>query len=135
MILLLESAHADAVQACIPLNDSTRGYLSTEQFAAMKPGALLVNTARAPIVDREALVRALDPKSGGTLGGYATDLWDPEPPATDDPRLAHDRVLITPHVAALTDVTYREMCVRPVESVASILAGNGPTPNTVFGTS
>lgn len=123
---------ADVVQICIPLNDETRGYISGVQFAQMKPGALLVNTARAAIVDYDALVEALDPEQGGTLGGYATDLWDPEPPSIDDPLLAHERVIITPHVSALTDLTYREMCMRPVESVVSILAGDGPTANTVF---
>lgn len=123
---------ADVIQVCIPLNDSTRGYISTQQFEMMKPGALLVNTARAAIVDHGALLAALDSANGGTLGGYATDLWDPEPPLDDDPLLTHDRVIITPHVAALTDMTYREMCMRPVESVLSILRGDGPTPNTVF---
>lgn len=75
----------------------------------MKPGALLVNTARGRVVDHDALADALDESKGGTLGGYASDLWDPEPPSKFDALLSDDRVVVTPHIAALTDATYQEI--------------------------
>ena len=50
-------------------------------------------------------------------------MWDPEPPVTDDPLVADERVVVTPHVAGLTDVTYREICVGPAAAAVAILAG------------
>lgn len=123
---------SDVIQVCVELNDETRGSIGVDEFALMKPGALLINTARAQIVDRVALEHALDSSAGGTLAGYASDLWDPEPPLAGDPLISDERVLVTPHTAVLTDVTYREICVRPVESVVAILKGQAPDPSTVF---
>ncbi len=63
-------------------------------------------------------------------GGYAADVWCDEPPLeTGVP--ADERVLVTPHVAALTDTTYREICVRTAAAVAAILDGKDPDPSTV----
>jgi len=122
-------ATSDVVQLCVPLNDSTRSMIGEAQFFAMKPGALLVNTSRGAVVDHAALAEAL---ARNSLGGYATDVWDPEPPRTDDPLLPHGRVLVTPHVAGLTDVTYREICVRPAEAVHAILTGVAPDRRWVY---
>jgi len=122
-------ATSDVVQLCVPLSDSTRSMIGAAQFAVMKPGALLVNTARGAVVDHVALADALTRKS---LGGYATDVWDPEPPRADDPLRSDGRVLVTPHVAGLTDVTYREICVRPAEAVNAILTGAAPDPRWVY---
>lgn len=121
---------SDVVQLCVPMTDDTRRFIGAEQLAAMKPGALLINTARGPLVDHDALVEALE---HGHLGGYAADVWDPEPPAVDDKALASGRVVITPHIAALTDVTYREICVRTVEAAVAILTGGVPDAQCVFG--
>ncbi|MEM9131884.1 MAG: NAD(P)-dependent oxidoreductase [Actinomycetota bacterium] len=127
-------ATADVVQVCVPLTDETRGLIDDDAFAALKPGALVVNTARGPIVDHAALRRALSGAAdgGGGIGGYAADVWDPEPPRLDDPLLGDERVLITPHLAALTDVTYRELCLRPARSVVAVLTGQAPDPATVY---
>lgn len=122
-------ATSDVVQLCVPLSDSTRSMIGAAQFAVMKPGALLVNTARGAVVDHVALADALTRNS---LGGYATDVWDPEPPRADDPLRADGRVLVTPHVAGLTDVTYRKICVRPAEAVNAILTGVAPDPRWVY---
>ena len=59
-------------------------------------------------------------------------MWDPEPPAADDPLVAHERVVITPHVAGLTDVTYRAICVGPAAAAVAILAGEQPDPTCLF---
>ena len=122
-------ATSDVVQLCVPLTESTRSMIGEDQFVAMKRGALLVNTSRGAVVDRVALAKALDRNS---LGGYATDVWDLEPPSADDPVLSDRRVLVTPHVAGLTDVTYREICVRPAEAVSAILAGRAPDVRWVY---
>jgi len=122
-------ATSDVVQLCVPLTESTRSMIGEAQFFAMKPGALLVNTSRGAVVDHVALANALTRNS---LGGYATDVWDPEPPNADDPLWSDGRVLVTPHVAGLTDVTYREICVRPAEAVSAILAGIAPDPRWVY---
>ena len=120
---------ADVIQICVALTPQTRHLIGADQFALMKPGVLLVNTARGQIVDHEALRGALDV---GVVGGYATDVWDPEPPLDRDPLIRDDRVLVTPHVAALTDGTYREICVRPATAAVAILRGEQPDPNCVY---
>lgn len=124
---LLETS--DVVQLCVPLTEETRSLIGTAEFAVMKPGALMVNTARGAIVDADALAHALD---AGRLGGYAADVWDPEPPTVGDAS-THRRTLVTPHVAGLTDVTYREICVRPAEAVVAVLTGIDPDPRCLFG--
>ncbi len=122
-------ATSDVVQLCVPLTESTRSMIGEAQFFAMKPGALLVNTSRGAVVDHVALANAL---ARNSLGGYAADVWDPEPPSADDPLWSDGRVLVTPHVAGLTDVTYREICLRPAEAVSAILAGTAPDVRWVF---
>ncbi|MGI9645809.1 MAG: NAD(P)-dependent oxidoreductase, partial [Ilumatobacteraceae bacterium] len=122
-------ATSDVVQICVPLTPETTAMIGGDELAAMKPGVLLVNTSRGPIVDHAAVGEAL---LSGSLGGYAADVWDPEPPGADDPLPAHPRTIVTPHIAALTDVTYREICVRTAEAVRAVLVGADPDPATVF---
>lgn len=120
----------DVVQICVPLTDATRAMFGADQFALMRTTAILINTARGPIVDHEALADAL---AAGELAGYGADVWDPEPPSPGDRVLGHSATVITPHVAGLTDVTYREICVRPADAVVQILDGDPPEPASVFG--
>lgn len=108
---------ADVVQLCVALGPQTRQIIGERRLRLMRPTALLVNTSRGGIVDHAALQRAL---VAGRLGGYATDVWDPEPPLVAELAPIADRLLVTPHVAAITDVTYREICVRT--AVAAIAA-------------
>ena len=121
---------SDVVQICAPLSDETRGMIGAEQLAVMRPTAILINTARGPIVDHAALADALE---AGEIAGYGADVWDPEPPQLGDRVLAHPSTVITPHVAGLTDVTYREICIRPAGAVAAVLRGEAPDPACVFG--
>ncbi len=123
-------ARADAVTLHLPLNPATKGLLGRREFAAMKPGALLVNTARGALLDGEALRDAL---ASGRLGGFAADVLEHEPPAADDALLRSDRVLLTPHTASLTGLTYRAMCVDTARNVLAILRGDPPAPGSVFG--
>ncbi len=120
---------ADVIQICVALTPDTQGLIGIDQFARMKRGVLMINTARAQIVDHPALLAAI---TAGIVGGYGADVWDPEPPATDDPLLADERIVITPHVAGLTDVTYRAICVEPAAAAVAILNGDRPDPTCIY---
>jgi phosphoglycerate dehydrogenase-like enzyme len=89
-------AQADVVVICLPLTAETEGLFSREAFAALKPGAYLVNVARGRIVDTDALLEALE---SGRLAGAGLDVTDPEPLPPDHPLWRRDDVVITPHVA------------------------------------
>lgn len=90
-------AESDWVSINVPGNASTRHMFDANAFGRMKPGARLVNVSRAEIVDRDALIAAL---KTGTLGGFALDPLYEAPGRADDPLLAFDNVIITPHLAA-----------------------------------
>jgi phosphoglycerate dehydrogenase-like enzyme len=111
-------ATSDVVQLCIALSVDTRHLLDAPRLARMSPSAIVVNTSRGAIVDHGALIAAI---SAGRLAGYAADVWEPEPPPADEVAALGDRLLITPHVAAITDVTYREICVRTVDCALAVL--------------
>lgn len=96
-------AQSDIVSLHVPLNKATRGLMSDAQFAKMKRHALLVNTCRGPVVDEAALVRALQ---SGQIAGAALDVLEQEPPAEDNPLLAMENVLLSPHVAGVTRDTW-----------------------------
>lgn len=88
---------ADWIVICLPGNSSTRHLIDARRLAAMKPGAVLINIARADIVEREALLAAL---RAGRLGGFALDPLYEAPGRDDDALLQFENVLITPHIAA-----------------------------------
>jgi phosphoglycerate dehydrogenase-like enzyme len=86
---------ADIVVLCVPLNDSTRGMIDRRALAAMKPGSLLVNVARGPLVVTADLVAALEAQE---LAGAVMDVTDPEPLPPESPLWDFPNVIITPHV-------------------------------------
>lgn len=94
-------SRSDAVTLHCPLTESTRGLFGVAQFRAMKPTAILVNTARGALVDSAALAEAL---SGGEIAGAAVDVLPNEPPVDGDPLLDYvgDNLIITPHIAWAT---------------------------------
>ncbi len=122
-------AECDIVSLHLALEPETRGLISAERFARMEPGSFLINTARGGLVDRRALLAALE---DGTLAGYGADTLETEPPDPDDPLLAHDRVLLTPHIAALTTGTYRSMCLRTAYNVVAALGGGEVEPESLY---
>lgn len=92
-----ELADADFLTLHVPLDDSTRHIISTDELAEMKPGSILVNCARGGVVDDDALLRALE---SGHLRGAALDVMNAEPPAPDHPLILRSDVVMNPHNGA-----------------------------------
>ena len=113
---------SDVVSIHLPLNDETRRLFRAETFAKMKPGSYLLNTARGPIVDEVALVRAIDE---GQLAGAGLDVYENEPGITPG-LLDENRVVLMPHAGSATLETRREMARMVVEDVRRVLAGDKP---------
>ncbi|MCZ7424734.1 hydroxyacid dehydrogenase [Micromonospora sp. WMMA1949] len=113
-------AESDVVSLHVPQTPQTTGLIGAGALARMRPHALLVNTARAGVVDGAAVLAALD---AGRLRGYAVDVFAPEPPAADDPMLHHPRVLATPHMAAMTTDALDAMAVAVARGVLAHLEG------------
>ncbi|MCU1502116.1 MAG: phosphoglycerate dehydrogenase-like oxidoreductase [Ilumatobacteraceae bacterium] len=120
-------ATSDVVSLHLPLNEETRGLLDAPRLATMRRGAILLNSARGPIVDEGALVQAL---VTGQLAGAGLDVFEQEPIDAASPLLALDNVVLTPHVAWLTADTL-ERCVRLGIANARRLAANEPILHSV----
>lgn len=113
---------ADLVSLHVPLTPATRHLIDAEALAAMRPTAVLVNTCRGPVVDEDALARALE---SGQIAGAAIDVFAEEPPASS-PLLDAPNVLLTPHFAGLTVESNRRMAVHAASEVGRVLAGEPP---------
>ncbi|HZB86593.1 MAG TPA: C-terminal binding protein [Gaiellaceae bacterium] len=118
---LLESC--DAVSLHLPLMPETAGLLGEEELARMPAGAVLVDTARAELVDLDALLDAL---AGGRRGGAALDVLGVEPPTADDPAPRASRLVVTPHAAWYSAEAEEAVYRRPVLSVRAVLEGREP---------
>lgn len=90
-------AQADYLSLHTPLTDDTRGMLNAEALAATRPGVYVINTGRGLCVHGPAMVAALN---SGHVRGYATDVWQSDPPPADDPLLAAPNMLMAPHIGA-----------------------------------
>jgi phosphoglycerate dehydrogenase-like enzyme len=114
-------AACDAISIHCPLTDATRGLVGAEAFAAMRPGAFVINVARGGVIDREALVAAL---ASGRLGGVGLDVHWVEPPDPNDPLYADPRVVALPHVAGSTDEAFARITVVVVENLSRLARGD-----------
>jgi D-3-phosphoglycerate dehydrogenase len=109
-------ARADILSLHLGLNDETTGFLNAERMDRMKQGAILVNTARAAVVDQKALVERL---RSGRIRHAAIDVFVPEPPHADDPLLALENVTLTAHAGFLTPEASMTMLSRAIELAAA----------------
>jgi glyoxylate reductase len=113
---------SDVVSMHVPLTDETRRLINAETLAKMKPGSLLLNTSRGPVVDELALTRALET---GPIAGAGLDVFENEPAITPA-LLDDDRVVLMPHAGSATVETRREMARMVVEDVRRVLSGEKP---------
>ena len=113
----------DIVSIHTPLTAETEGLIGREEINAMKPGAYLVNTARAPVVDEDALYSAL---KSGHISAAATDVFPVEPPDFERPIYALENFIATPHIAAMTFEALRAMEVGAAEAIVAALCGDIP---------
>ncbi len=111
---------SDFISLHVPLTERTRHLVSDAAFAAMKPGAMLVNTSRGPVVDPVALERAL---RSGRLGGAALDVTDPEPLPAGHSLLSAPNLIVAPHIASASIETRSKMAELAAMNLLAALEG------------
>jgi D-3-phosphoglycerate dehydrogenase / 2-oxoglutarate reductase len=117
------SRDSDVVVLACPLTDETRGLVGEKQFALMRRGAYLINVARGAVIVEEALIAAL---SSGHLGGAALDVFATQPLRREHPLFAFPNVLLTPHLAGITEESMERMGLGAVDETLRILSGELP---------
>lgn len=123
-------AWADLVSVNVPKAD--RPLLGAAEIAAMRPGAILVNTARGGVVDEAALAAAL---ADGRLAAAGLDVFDDEPPRPENPLVQLDRTVLSPHIAGLTLDAAERMAISAVQNVLDHFEGRLDTSLVVNGAS
>lgn len=116
-------ARSDFVQLTCPLTKETRGLIGRSEFAAMKPSAFFITTARGPVHDEEALLDAL---ASGGIAGAGLDVFHEEPPRQDNPLLQMDNVVATPHTAGITAEAAHDIGVATATQWQDIFEGRMP---------
>lgn len=113
---------SDVIIVHLPLNEETHHFIDDAVLKRVRPGSILINVSRGPVVDNDALIRALD---GGRLAGAALDVveGEPNPPAA---LIARPDVIATPHIAFSSDESLAELRRRGAEEVVRVLAGEAP---------
>jgi D-3-phosphoglycerate dehydrogenase len=113
---------SDYISIHSPLLPETHHLFNAAVFAKMKPRAYLVNTARGPIVDEEALAKALDAKQ---LAGAALDVMEKEPPVSS-PLFGRENVILTPHTSFYSEESLVDLQTKAAEEVVRVLSGQAP---------
>jgi phosphoglycerate dehydrogenase-like enzyme len=118
-------AASDYVTLHVPLDQTTRRMIDRKALARLKPGAVLINTCRGPVVDEEAVLEALESKR---LFGYAADVFDVEPPPPGHPLIGRSdlNLILTPHSAAQSTESLRNMAEEVSSDVVGVLQGRPP---------
>ncbi|MBA3871807.1 MAG: D-glycerate dehydrogenase [Anaerolineae bacterium] len=119
---------SDYISIHVPLNAQTRGMINAESLRKMKASAILINTARGPIIDQQALYEAV---KAGVIGGAALDVTNPEPMAFDDPLLSLSNVIVVPHIGSASQHTRDKMATMAAENLIAGIYGK-PLPNQVI---
>ena len=119
---------ADIVSLHVRLTPATRGMIDAAALAAMKPGALLINTARGEVVDEAALLAALQ---SGHLGGAGLDNLSVEPPPADHPLLHAEKVIVTPHIGAQSGAALIRMGTIAARNIVAVLSGQPVDPGNL----
>jgi phosphoglycerate dehydrogenase-like enzyme len=114
-------AEADVLTLHVVLSDRSRGIVGADDIARMKPGAVIVNTSRGPLIDQPALVAAL---KEGRIAGAGLDVYDQEPLPPEHPILSAPNTVLTPHLGYVTEENYRVYFQGAVEAVEGYLKGN-----------
>lgn len=114
---------SDIIVLCCPLTPETRGLINRERIARMKPDALLINVSRGPVVDDDALIDALQKRR---IGGAALDVFSTQPLPPDHPYFSFDNVIITPHMAGITEESMMRMGVGAAGEALLVLADKLP---------
>jgi gluconate 2-dehydrogenase len=113
-------AQSDFVCLQVPLSPETRHLIGAAEFARMRPGAILINASRGPVVDEAALIDAL---RNGTIRGAGLDVFEKEPLAADSPLLTMKNVVALPHIGSATHETRHAMARCAAENLVGALAG------------
>jgi D-3-phosphoglycerate dehydrogenase len=116
-------AWADVISIHVPLIDTTRNLIGAEQLSLMHKGAVVVNTSRGGIIDEHALADAL---KAGQIGGAGIDVFEFEPPKPDNPLFSLPNVVLSPHVAGVTEASMKGMALACADVIDTVLAGERP---------
>jgi D-3-phosphoglycerate dehydrogenase len=114
----------DYLSVHVPLYGESRGMFSTEAFERMADDAIVVNTARGPVVDESALLEALE---AGEIARAGLDVLESEPPDPQNPLLAREDVVVTPHTAWYSEESRRDLSRGVASDVAAVINGEAPT--------
>lgn len=114
-------AVSDVLSLHCPLTDTSRHIINGKSLAKMRKGAILINTGRGPLVDEEAVAKALH---DGHLGAYGTDVMSVEPPSADNPLFAEPNAFLTPHIAWATVEARTRLFEIAAENIRAFIDGN-----------
>jgi D-3-phosphoglycerate dehydrogenase len=116
-------SQADVIVICCPLNEETRGLVDQTAISIMKTNAILINIARGPVLDTQAVISAL---KAGTIAGAAMDVHDQQPLSGQEAVFDCPNLLLTPHIASITASSMKGMSEGSVKTILAILNGNRP---------
>ncbi len=117
------AAQSDVLSVHVPLSAKTEHLVGAEVIAAMAAHAIIVNTSRGGLIDEAALISALQ---DGRIGGAGLDVFEQEPPAPDNPLFALQNVVLSPHVAGVTEDALRGMAMSVATAIDDVFAGRRP---------
>lgn len=120
---LAELMGRDVISIHVPLSENTRDLIGADQLALMRPDAIIVNCSRGGIVNEQALVTAL---TSNSIGGAGVDVFTQEPPPADHPLFSLPNVVLSPHVAGVTEAGMKGMALHVADVIETIAAGGKP---------